>query len=403
MNAELLLKEINEYKDELIAIRREIHANPEVGFELHKTKAYVKSKLEAWGYDVQECGKAGLVTTVGHKEGKVFLLRADMDALAMSEESGESFAATNGNMHACGHDFHTTMLLGAAKYLKQHEDEIQGVIKLMFQPAEEIFEGAKDMIKNGVLENPHVDNALMVHVAANLPMEEGTVLISAPGISAPAADYFDIEIQGKGAHGSSPNVGVDPINVAAHIIVALQEINAREISLNDDVVLTIGKITGATASNVIPDKIVLGGTLRTYNEEVRANVKERIVNIAKGISMAFRAEASVAFTSGCPTLKNDAAMEGAVANYLQELLGPYKAIALSKMAQVSSKGGGGSEDFAYISQEVPSLMLALAAGQTQKGYVYAQHNPKVRFDENALTNGCAALTYAALRFLEENK
>ena len=170
---------------------------------------------------------------------------------------------------------HTSMLLGAARILKQHEDEIQGTIKLMFQPAEEIFEGSQDMIEAGVLKNPDVDAALMIHVMAGMPFEAGTVIVSAPGVSAPAADYFNIKVRGKGCHGSMPNTGVDPLNAAAHILIALEEISARELAMSDQAVLTIGTMNAGVAANVIPDTVDMGGSIRTFDQAPRAVSKQR--------------------------------------------------------------------------------------------------------------------------------
>jgi hippurate hydrolase len=329
-----------------------------------------------------------------------------MDALPMREESDVPFAAENGNMHACGHDLHTAMLLGAARLLKAHEDEIEGTIKLMFQPAEEICEGANDMIHAGLLENPHVDAAMMIHVMAGMPFAPGTVIVSSPGVSAPAADYFEIRVQGKGCHGSMPNSGVDPLTAAAHILIALQEIHAREIAMGDRAVLTFGTMHAGTASNVIPDVVTMGGTLRTFDEKTRDYIKERMTQIAEGIATSFRAHAEVTFGSGCPTLKNDGDLSGCVATYMRDLLGEGKAYTVEQLSAVSGEGTAGtagSEDFAYVSQKVPALMLALAAGQPQVGYCYPQHHPMVKFDEDVLAGGSAVYAYSAMRWLEEHK
>lgn len=407
MNPQELLKEAQNIQNELIKNRRYLHTHPETGFDLTETKAYVKKELTDMGYTPIDCGKAGLTALAGGKKsGRVFLLRADMDALPIREEADVDFPSENGNMHACGHDMHTSMLLGAAKLLKQHEDEIHGTIKLMFQPAEEIFAGSKDMIDAGVLKNPDVDAALMIHVMAGLPMPSGTVIVCDGGISAPAADYFTIRIQGKGCHGSMPNNGIDPINAAAHIITALQEIHARELALSDEAVLTFGTIHGGAAENVIPDFVELGGTIRTYDEDIRSFLKKRMTEISQGIAATFRASAKVSFGTCCPTLKNDYELSSCISTYMTELLGKEKAFTAGALSALSGEKKApktaGSEDFAYISQEVPSIMLALAAGNPSEGYCFPQHHPKVKFDETALSYGTAIYAYAALRYLADH-
>ena len=401
MTKEQILQEAKALQEEIKSHRLWLHTHAETGFDLTETKPYVKSALMKMGYTVQECGKAGLVTTVGKPGGKVLLLRADMDALPIAEEADVDFACQNGRMHACGHDMHTAMLLGAAKLLKAHESELDGMVKLMFQPAEEIFEGSKDMIASGVLENPRPDAALMIHVAAGMPLPAGTVVVSAPGVSAPAADYFTIRVHGKGCHGSAPQNGIDPLTAAAHILIALQEIHARELSASDEAILTIGTFHGGEAGNVIPDTATMGGTIRTYDEKTRAYLKERMTAIAKNVAEAFRASAEVSFGSGCPTLVNDKDLSEKVTGYLKDLLGASHAFTTAELSGGKPARGGGSEDFAYVSHEVPSLMLALAAGEPSKGYPYPQHHPKVKFDESVLSTGAAVFVDCALQYLRE--
>lgn len=401
MTKEQILQDAAALQEEIKAHRLWLHTHAETGFDLTETKPYVKSALAEMGYAVQESGKAGLVTTVGKPGGKVLLLRADMDALPIAEEADVDFVCKNGRMHACGHDMHTAMLLGAAKILKAHESELDGMVKLMFQPAEEIFEGSKDMIASGVLENPRPDAALMIHVAAGMPLPAGTVVVSAPGVSAPAADYFTIRVHGKGCHGSAPQNGIDPLTAAAHILVALQEIHARELSASDEAVLTIGTFHAGEAGNVIPDTATMGGTIRTYDEKTRAYLKKRMTAIAKNVAEAFRADAEVSFGSGCPTLVNDGALSEKVTGYLKDLLGADRAFTTAELSGGKPARGGGSEDFAYVSHEVPSLMLALAAGEPSKGYVYPQHHPKVKFDESVLSTGAAVFVDCAMRYLKE--
>jgi hippurate hydrolase len=407
MTSNEIMSEANELHEFILNTRRTIHKNPETGFDLNCTLEFVKNTLHDMGIETTDCGKSGVTALVGGKKpGKVFLLRADMDALPITEEANVSFASENGKMHACGHDMHTAMLLGAAKILKNHEDEIDGTIKLMFQPAEEIFEGSNDMINSGLLENPSVDAALMIHVMAGMPFEAGTVIVSAPGVSAPAADYFEIKVQGTGCHGSMPNTGVDPLSAACHILIALQEINSRELALSEKAVLTIGTMTAGAAANAIPDTATMGGSIRTYDEETRSFIKERMVAIAENVAKAFRTEATVTFGSGCPTLLNNGELSISAGKYVKELLGNGKSFSVTEL---NAMGGGrssssaGSEDFAYVSQKVPSIMLALAAGQPDKGYSYPQHHPMVKFDESVLPTGSAVYAYTALRWLSDNK
>jgi hippurate hydrolase len=401
-------EEASKLQEELVTARRYLHTHAETGFDLKDTLAFVKNELISMGYEPQECGKAGLVALAGgKKKGKVFLIRGDMDALPVREEADVAFRCENGRMHACGHDMHATMMLGAARLLKEHEDEIQGTVKLMFQPAEEIFEGSHDMIEAGLLKNPDVDAALMIHVMAGMPFQPGTIVVSSPGVSAPAADYFEITVQGSGCHGSMPNTGVDPLSAAAHILIALQEIHARELAMDDRVVLTFGTMHAGNAANVIPDTAVMGGSIRTFDEETRAFVKKRMTEIAEGIAASFRAKAEVKFGSGCPTLVNDQELSVCAEKYVKELQGAQKTFTVAQLnarssGQKSSSKSAGSEDFAYVSQEVPSIMLALAAGQPEKGYAYPQHHPMVKFDESVLAGGSAVYAYTAVRWLEEH-
>ena len=397
MEKATLLQESASMQSKLVEDRRWLHSHPGTGFDIGDTIEYVTRELTSMDYEVHPCGKAGLTALAGGKKpGKVFMIRGDMDALPFREESGEPFASQNGKMHACGHDLHTAMMLGAARLLKAHEEEICGTVKLDFQPAEETDEGADDMLKDGLLENPKVDAAMMIHVIVGMPLPTGTVLISSGGVSFSAADFFTIHIQGKGCHGSTPNNGVDPITAAAHIITALQEIPARELALSEHAVLTIGSIHGGAAGNAIPDTVDLMGTIRTYDEETRAFMKKRLIELSAGIAGSFRAQADVRFTSGCPTLNNDPSLSDSLTKYMNELL-PGKSRSLGG-AMVS-----GSEDFGYVSQQVPSIMLALAAGQPKDGYRYLQHDPKVTFDEDCLSIGSAVYAYGAMRWLEEHQ
>ena len=231
ITSEELLKEARALEPQLQQWRRTLHRHPEVGFDLPHTKELVKKALTEMGYEPRDCGKAGIIALAGGKKpGKTILLRADMDALPIPEDSGEEFSSeVPGKMHGCGHDMHTAMLLGAAKLLKAHEDELEGTVKLEFQPAEEIFQGSPDMIAGGLLEDPHVDAAVMFHVLAGMPLPVGTVLVPGGGITMASCEQYHIVVKGKGGHGSTPENCIDPITAAAHIHIALQEINSREL------------------------------------------------------------------------------------------------------------------------------------------------------------------------------
>ena len=411
-----IFNEAKALQKELIEIRRRIHGYAEIGFDLPQTKAFVKEKLTQIGCQPIDCGKAGIIADIGRSEDKkAFLLRADMDALPIKEETGLFFAAKNGNMHACGHDMHTAMLLGAAKIIKEHEGELKQRVRLMFQPAEEKLQGARDMIESGVLHRPPVKGAMMLHVLTGTPLPSGTVVVSSKGVTAPAADYFTVTVQGKGCHGSMPQEGIDALNALAHIYIALQEIPARELSISQPAVLTVGQLQAGAAANVLPDSAVMQGTLRTYDERTRSRLKKRIVEIARAVAIAFRAKANVTFDSGCPTLKNDEKISRlaytAIRAILQKSDGESSNESGDEAGDVTHNitvftseqlndgkrvSGGGSEDFAYVSHKVPSVMVALAAGGEKEGCGYPLHHPKTRFDENVLYIGSAI--YAAMAF-----
>ena len=294
---EKLLESAKELETQLRTWRRTLHRHPEVGFDLPETKALVKKALTEMGYTPQDCGKCGVVALAGGKRpGKVILLRGDMDALPLQEESGEEFSSElPGKMHGCGHDMHTAMVLGAAKLLKEHEDEIEGTVKLEFQPAEEIFQGSLDMINSGLLENPKVDAAVMFHVLAGMPLPAGMVLVPGGGITMASCEQYHIVVHGKGGHGSMPNACIDPITAAAHIHIALQEINSRELDPAGFGVFTTGRFEAGKASNVIPDTADMWGTIRTVDPEqkVSALIHQRMTEIAQGVATAYRCTADL--------------------------------------------------------------------------------------------------------------
>ena len=404
MNPQELLKASNVLQTELQEIRRNLHKHPELGFDLVYTKELVKEKLIEMDYEPQEMGKSGLVVLAGgRKPGKTILIRADMDALPVHEEADIDYRSeTDGLMHGCGHDMHTAMLLGAAKLLKEHEDEIQGTIKIEFQPAEEIFQGSLDMIKSGLLENPHVDAAMMIHVIGGMPMPSGMVMIPGGGISMASCEQYHIVVKGKGGHGSTPHVAIDPITAAAHIHIALQEINSRELDGNDFGVFTTCHFEAGKTSNVIPDSAQMWGTIRTTDPDNKVGelIKSRITEISKGVGAALRCEVDVEFYDFCPCMMINADLSADAMKYMKELFGDG-AVDLSVVS--GGKAGGGSEDFAFVSHKVPTVSMFLTAGNSKEGYLYGQHHPKVTYDDSVLYLGSAAYAHMALRWLEEHK
>ena len=403
MDPNKILSEAEALQTRLREIRRRLHQYPEVGFELPKTKALVKKELEEMGYTPKELGRAGIVAAAGGKKpGKTILLRADMDALPLQEEADVEYRSKNeGKMHGCGHDMHTAMLLGAARLLKDHEDEINGTVKLEFQPAEEIFQGSPDMIKSGLLEDPKVDAAAMIHVNAGMPLPSGTVIVAGGGITSTSCEQYHITVKGKGGHGSTPHEAIDPITAAAHIHIALQEINSRELEGNQFGIFTTGRFEAGKASNVIPDTAEMWGTIRTTDPEnaVGELIKNRMVQISSGIGSAFRCEVTAEFYDFCPCMVIDPQLSADTLRYMRDIFGS----AVIDMAEVfGDKAGGGSEDFAFVSHLVPTVSMFLAAGSSQDGYVFGQHHPKVKFDDSVLYRGSAAYVQTALRWLNEH-
>ena len=403
MIANEILKQAKAMQAELVKLRRELHENAEVGFALPKTLKIVERELQKLDYEPKKCGKAGLAVVFGEKQGKTVLLRADMDALPIREESGLPFAAKNGNMHVCGHDMHTAMLLGAAKLLKKFEKELCGRVKLMFQPAEELLQGAADMLKNGVLSAPKPDMALMLHVLAGTELPSGTVVVSSAGASAPAVDFFSIYIKGKGCHGASPADGVDALAVAARVVLGLEEILAREIATGEPAVLTVGVLQAGSAANVIADSAEIKGTLRCFDEKVRVYMKKRLTEIAKGVGGAFRAHIKVEFDSGAPALVNDEGLSKSGLAAAKALFNADMVYLSEKLAQGKARRIGGSEDFAYVAEKVPSLMMGISAGTAKNGCKYPLHHPKATFDEDILCLGSALYAYTAWKWLIENQ
>ncbi|WP_092926417.1 M20 metallopeptidase family protein [Romboutsia hominis] len=390
------IKQADLIKDEIVNYRRIIHSNPEVGAKLPKTKAFVINTLKSFGYNPKEICESGIIATIqGNKPGKTFLLRADMDALPMDEATECDFKSTNGCMHSCGHDMHTAMLLGAAKLLKQNQNQIEGTVKLVFQPDEEGFTGAKNMLKAGVLENPKVDAAMAMHVHSGTP---SNVVLYGLGTSIAGCIRFRIVVKGTGCHGALPETGVDPINIASHIYLSLQEIISREISPTKPAVLTIGKFAGGDAPNIIPEEVVMEGTIRSLDKELGEFIFNRMSEIVTSTAQMFRGQAQLIELSSVPPLTNDTNLANELGNYVKDLVG--------EKSVVSFEGGGmGSEDFASYSYEVPSVYFMLGAGTEQENPLYGlpMHNNKVVFNEDIMVTGAAMHAYCAIQWLKNNK
>ena len=382
------MQRARELREETVAHRRYFHTNAEVGLDTPKAAAYVMKRLEEFGLRPERCGH-GVTAAIG-SGGKTLLLRADMDALPMGEESGEPFACPTGTeAHTCGHDFHAAMLLTAARMLKENEGALRGTVRLMFQPAEETFEGAKDMIAHGILDG--VDGALAFHVSPGR-MPVGLVFYNSGGVMMSSVDGFRITVHGKGAHGAYPHSSIDPINIAVHIYLALEALIAREADPGKNCVLTVGNFSAGSAPNIIPDTAVLQGTIRTNDPACRELLVRRMKEVSAGTARTYGGSADIEMLSEVPPLVCDKALTDQMAGYLRELPGLTLCPGIAASA---------SEDFATVAERVPGAFLYLSAGfEDQRGEAPA-HNPKVRFNEDVCAIGPAGLAHCAQRWLEE--
>lgn len=385
------LEEAMEIKDEIIANRRHIHRRPELGFDLPETIEFVATQLESYGCEPKKLG-GGLTCTVGTGVSPVLLLRADMDALPQQEDSGVEYSSEiDGVCHSCGHDCHTAMLLGAAKILKKHEEELKGTVKFMFQPAEELLKGSERMIDEGILDNPPVDAAMGFHIntgkCGNYDTHPGNVIF-AENKMMPSADEFNIKIIGKAAHGSTAFAGVSAAHIAANIISALQQMPILETAYNDDIIMAIGSVESGNVSNVIPDSALIKGNMRAYTQEKREFLKTRITEISEGIAKTWRGEATVEFPFGVAANVNDRELTKEMRGYLEEVANVE---IISPIA--------GSEDFANLGLHIPTFFANVGCGSPDDGYEYSMHNPKMRIDEDGLPYGAAAHCQCAFEYL----
>ena len=402
-------------------LRRRLHENAECAYQLERTVEIVTGELRALGIAYRIIGKGSIAARVGQGEYGV-LLRADMDALHMKEETDLSFAPTDGRMHACGHDMHTAMLLFALNILKKKENDLAHEVRILFQAAEETLSGAADSIEAGILrpwdevgmiscendekckkllskaeKKPFIRAAYSLHSVVDVPIKCGTLIVPKGGVGAAASDFFRIDIEGRSSHGAVPHLGSDSLMALNSIYTALTTLAVRVAPRCDDALITVGRLSGGENANVICAHAEAEGTVRSYNDDTQRMLREQMATSTQQIGRAYGTEADLSFLGGAPTLKNDGDLASAAAHALRKIFpcGVLYADELSG-SEVQRKSGG-SEDFASFSHRIPSLLVGICAGDSREGYCYPLHHPKVRFDERALPIG--ALAYCALAHL----
>ncbi len=376
------VKEFMKYQNELISLRRDFHMHPELGFEEKRTSKIVKEYLEELGIKTKIMAKTGVVGYLENGGEKTIAIRADMDALPIQEENEVSYRSVYpGKMHACGHDAHTAMLLITAKILSQKNFE--GNIRFVFQPAEEGLNGASKMIKDGAIDG--VDSIFGLHVWANLPT--GTIAIT-PGPVLANVDSFKITIIGEGGHGASPHETKDPIVTSSHLIAALQTIVSRNVDPMKKAVVTVGKISGGTAFNIIPEKVEMEGTVRTFDPEIHELVEKRIKEISKNITKGFGCKAKIDYKHlNFATVNNE------------KLAKIGREVASEFLRVIEEERSMGGEDFSEYAKIIPGLFAFLGVRNEEKGIIYPHHNPRFNMDEDALICGVAFEVNMALRLL----
>ncbi len=371
------------FGDKIVALRRDIHREPELGFDTEKTAAKVLAALDGLPLDL-ETGVAqnGIVATLeGEGDGPTVALRADMDALPIQEETGLPCASEiEGKMHACGHDGHTSMLVGAAHVLSGMSDRIDGTVKFVFQPAEEGGGGGKVMVDEGVADD--ISSIFALHLWPGLPF--GKVATKAGPIMA-AADAFEMEVSGTGGHGAMPHLAADAVVMAAQIVTALQTVVSREVDPVEPAVLTVGEIGAGTAFNIIPEKARIGGTVRTLNPDLRKRMPERIEDLARGVAKGMRGDVDLDYTFSYPVAVNDEDAAARALSVADDLFGGDSVLELPNPSM-------GGEDFAYFLEKVPGAFIWLGVGEDASGL----HTPRFAFDEDILPRGAALLAALAL-------
>lgn len=383
--------------DDVVALRRAIHADPEIGLRCPRTTEKIKAALAGLPLEIHEGNSTtGFVAILrgGRDNGRTVLLRGDHDALPMQEETGLPFASkVPGAMHACGHDSHTAMLVGAAKILSARKDDLPGTIVFMFQPGEEGYHGAQYMIDDGLLDIARPEAAFALHISPNIP---AGVVVSRPGPLLASADTLHATIRGKGGHGAMPHDCLDPIPVACEIVTALQTYVARQVPVMDPAVLTIAQINAGTAHNIIPAEAKMVGTLRTLSEEIRAKVQAAFVRIVENIAAAHGATAEASIDQGYPVTMNDPRAT-ALMKACAEQLGGEQGWASMPAPMM------GAEDFSYVLREVPGAMAFL--GVAPEGSDFRTnpplHNTRMTIEESVMTRGVAMHCAMAERFLND--
>lgn len=385
-----LLERVDAIREEIVGIRRKIHQNPELSFEEKETTALVKEYLDKAGIETRPNGKTTGVIGIlkGGKPGPVLALRADMDALKLTEATELPFSSGKpGVCHACGHDIHTAVLLGTAKILSGYREDLCGTVKFLFQPAEEGLGGARTMIENGALKDPEVDYILACHTWPEMPA--GSIGVR-KGAMLGASDSFKITVKGKGGHAAHPHKGIDPVVAAAHIITQLQTIVSRRVAPVDSAVITIGHLEAGTVNNIIPNEAYMEGTVRTQDPETRKQIAEYIEQLAVGTARAMGADAVVEYHFGVGPTLCDSGLVDLISEAVAGILGT------DSLLQVPVPSMG-AEDFAYYLEHVPGALFRLGTYDDTPQSHWALHNPSTLFNEKAIPTGMAAMTASVFR------
>ncbi|KUO72614.1 MAG: peptidase M20 [Clostridia bacterium BRH_c25] len=387
-------KRSEEIFEKLVAIRRDLHMNPELSGKEIRTSKKISEYLDIWGIEhIDGVADTGVIAIIrGKKEGRTVAARADIDALPITEASDRYYKSRNeGIMHACGHDVHAAILLGVARMFKEMEKELAGNVKLIFQPAEEAVGGAQRMVKDGCMANPDVDYVIGLHVMPYL--DAGQVELKYGKLNA-ASGEFSITIKGKSGHGAYPDTTIDAIVIAGNVITALQTLVSRNISPLDSVVLTIGKINGGTKNNIIADEVVMSGTLRTLDADTRKHAKAIIERIVENTAKTYGGEGTVEYTDGYEALINDDEIIDVIRETAERVLGKDK-------VQFKEFSSMGAEDFSYYIEEAKGAFYHLGCGNQAKGITASLHNKNFDVDENCIKTGVQLQTECILALLRK--